>query len=121
MGEEIVLVKKIPGPTSPVFATPAQLDRLNHMIESEWERAMLAVSKISATAGFDPLAVLYFDNDICKAAEREERERPECQTPHPVVIGDARMLELRARADRDWLQSGEPLFPRFWEGDNWVI
>lgn len=123
IGEEIVLVKKIPGPSPPVFATLAQLGRLNYRIESEWQQAMLAVSKISATAGFDPLAVMYFDNDICKAAEKEERERPdpEEETPHPVVIDDARMLELRARADRDWLQSGEPLFPRFWEGDNRVI
>lgn len=118
IGEEIVLVKKLPGPTSPVYATSAQLDRLDHMIETEWARAMLAVSKIAATDGFDPLAVLYFDNDVCRAAEQEERERPEHQDPDPIVIDKTRMLELRARADYDWLRSSEPLFPRFWVTDN---
>lgn len=121
IGEEILLAKKIPGSISPEFATSTQLDRLDHIIVSEWDRAMLAVSKISATAGFDPLAVLYSDNDICKAAEKEERERPEHQPPRPVVINGAKMLKLRARADRDWLQSSEPSFPRFWEGDNWAV
>lgn len=114
IGEKIVLVKKTPGPASPVYATSLQLDRLDQMIETEWTRAMLAVSKIAATGGFDPLAMMYFDNDVCRIAEQEEMDKPEPQDSDPILIDKNRMLELRARADYDWLRSSRPLFPRFW-------
>lgn len=114
IGEKIVLVKKTPGPASPVYATSAQLDRLDQMIETEWTRAMLAVSKIAATDGFDPLAVVYFDNDVCRIAEQEEMDRPEPQDPDPILIEEASIPALQARADYYWLRSSEPLFPRFW-------
>lgn len=114
LGEKIVVVKKTAGPALPVYATSAELDQIDNMIEAEWARAMLAVSKISATDGFDPLTMLYFDNDVYRAAEKEEMERPQAQNTDPVVIDKGRMLELRARADGDWLGSSEPFFPRFW-------
>lgn len=116
-GEILALVKKLPGPEPPVYPAPEELVRLEYMIEREMDQAIMAVQQIWATDGIDPLTMTYMEEGPWREAELEELHRPDVTKEDPVFYEQERIVELRGRADYDWLKSDEPGCPRYWLQD----
>lgn len=113
-GEILTLVKKLPGPDSPVYPAPRKLVELETLIENEMGQVLHAVDHILVIDGIDALTMTYMDNPDWRNPELEMMQEPPADCATPICVRGDRIEELRVRADNDWLKSAEePLYPRY--------